>query len=150
MKTAFVIFNGIQFPFYLVDHAIDWAAKNGGSLHGLFIHSNKEPPEGYIFPSDIDPAENIYGKEEAEKGNENVIHTQIKLFTDMMRSKNISVTTRELINPSLDDISGITGSADIVFVDAAFDKAYLLAATGFNLKHLKTIKSPLEVVSDNR
>jgi hypothetical protein len=48
----------------------------------------------------------------------------------MAKGKNISPTTEEFINPSLNDIREITGSAEILLIDAAFDNAYLLAATG--------------------
>lgn len=151
MKTALVIFNGIQFPYYLVDHAISWAAKNDGDLHGLFVYSDKEPREGYIFPSDIDPAENLYNKSDAEQVNVGVIHAQIKLFRDMAKGKNISVQTEELISPSLEDILEITEAASILFIDAVSDKSYLLACTSFDFKDLiEESKCPVEMVYDNR
>jgi hypothetical protein len=148
---ALIIFNGIQFHYYHVDHAIDWAVKNNGELLGLFIHSNKEPREGYIFPSDIDPAENLYNKSDAEKSNEKVIHEQVKLFTDMAKGKNIPVYTEELLNPSLEDVVEITDRADILFVDADYDKAALLACTHFPLKKIVNHSTcTVEIVHDKR
>ena len=151
MKTALVIFNGIQFHYYLVDHAIAWALRNNGNLHGLFIHSDKEPPEGYIFPSDIDPAENLYNKSAAVKSNVNVIVGQIKLFTDLVKGRNISVHTEEISNPSLADIIEITEGAGILFIDADYDSAFLLAATSFEMKDLvEGSKCPVEMVFDKK
>jgi hypothetical protein len=151
MKTALVIFDGIQFNFYHADHAIDWAVKNKGDLHGLFIHSGKEPPEGYIFPSDIDPAEHFYDKKDAKQGNVNVIHSQIKLFTDMAKTKNISVHTEELTDPSLNEILEITEGADILFIDTAYRNSFILACTSFKFKDLiEESVCPVELVYDRR
>ena len=151
MKTALVIFNGIQFHYYLSDRAFEWAAGNEGDLRGLFIHSDKEPAEGYIFPSDMDPAENLYGKKDAEKSNEGVIRAQIKLFSDMAKGKNISVLTEELINPALEDVLGITEGAQVLFIDSDYDNAALLASTSFEMKDLiEESKCPVEMVYDKR
>jgi hypothetical protein len=151
MKTSLVIFNGIQFSYYQVDRAIDWAEKNKGDLHGLFVYSDKEPPEGYIFPSDIDPAENLYNKKDAERNNENVIVSQIKLFKDMSKTKGISAYTEKLLNPSVEEILEITEGAEIVFVDEKYEKALLLACTSFKLKDLvKQSKCPVEMVNDKK
>ena len=149
MKTALVIFNGIQFPYYLVDHAIDWSVKNDSGLHGLFVHSDKEPPEGYGFPSDINPAEQLFDSQQARRGNENVIYSQIIVFRDMARQKGVSVQTDELINPSLKDILDLTRGASVLFVDAAYSKSFILAATSFSFKDLISKSAcPVELVHD--
>ena len=151
MKKALVIFNGIEFPYYLVDHAIQWALKNEATLHGVFIHTDKEPPEGYVFPSDIDPAEKMYDKDDAEKANVNVIHSQVKLFIDMAKGKDVLATTEELTNPHLNDIIKITSSADILLIDEAFDKAYILGVTRFDLKEIKAKSNcRVEVINDDK
>jgi hypothetical protein len=151
MKAALVIFNGIQFSYYQVDRAIEWTEKNEAQLHGLFVFSDKEPPEGYIFPSDIDPAENLYNKKDAERNNEKIIVGQIKLFTDMARTKGISVITEQLLNPSLKKILEMTESSEILFVDEKYDKALLLACTSFKLKDLvKQSKCQVEMVHDKK
>jgi len=149
MKTALVIFNGIQFPYYVVDRAIEWGVKNDGDLLGIFIHSDQEPPEGYIFPSDIDPAENLYDKDDAEKSNVKVIHSQMILFRDLAKGKGISARAEEFVNPSPGDILEITRTADILFIDVAYDKAFLLACTSINLKDIiKQPGCPVEIVHD--
>jgi hypothetical protein len=124
--------------------------KNKGDLHALFIHSDKEPPGGYVFPADIDPAKKMFNMGNAEGSNENVIHAQIKLFLDMTREKDISAHAEKLMNPSLDEIIEITEAATILFIDAAYDRAYLLHVTGFELKDLVgDSKCPVEMVYDN-
>ena len=151
MKAALVIFNGIQFSYYQVDRAIDWAEKNKGELRGLFVYSDKEPEEGYIFPSDIDPAEDLYNEKDAQKNNERVIEGQIKLFSDMAKAKGISASTERLMNPSLNKIAEITAGAEILFADAKYDDAFLLACTTFTLKELvKQSKCPVEIVHDKK
>ena len=151
MKTALVIFNGIQFHYYLVDHAINWAVKNNGDLHGLFLYSDKEPKEGYVFPSDIDPAENLYNKSDARKNNEKIIVGQIKLFTDMVKAKGISVYTEEISNPILKEVLEITEGAEVLFMDIDYKKAVLLACTSLDLKELvNESKCPVEMVQDKK
>jgi hypothetical protein len=151
MKTGLIIFNGIQFHDYHAGRAIDWAAKNNGGLLGLFIHSAKEPPEGYLFPSDIDPAENVYNKTDAKKSNLNVIHTQVKLFADMAKGKNVSLDTRELEDPSLEEVLSFTNKTEILFLDDEYDQSFILAVSSFRLKDLvKESASPVETVRDNR
>lgn len=151
MKTALVIFNGIQFSYNLVDRAIDWAVENQAGLHGLFVYSDKEPPEGYIFPSDIDPAEDLYSKKDAEKNNEKIIVGQIKLLTDMARTKGISVNAEQVLNPPLKKILANLEGAEILFIDEKHDDAFLLACTSFKLKDLvKQSKCPVEMVPVNK
>jgi hypothetical protein len=149
MKTAIVIFNRIQFSYYHAGRAIDWAAKNGTELHGLFVHSDKEPREGYIFPSDIDPAERLFNKKDAEDTNVDVIHTQIKLFTDMAKEKKVPIQTKELINPSLKEMLALSRTAEIIFLDAFYKKSFLLANTSFSFRDfIEKSASPVELVGN--
>ena len=149
MKISLIIFNGIQFHFYHATRAIEWAIQNNARLHGVFVHSDQEPAEGYVFPSDIDPAEDLYNKGDAEKNNEKVIIDQIKLFTDMAKTNNIPVNTDQFLNPPLKKILGITETAAILFMDADYDKASLLACTSFKSEDLiEDSKCPVELVYD--
>lgn len=147
METGIVIFNGIQFSLKLVNRAIEWAEKNRGSLQALFLHSAKEPPEGYIFPSDMDPAENLYDKQDARKSNEAIIHSQVRLFRDMAAAKNIPAQTWELTDPSIKNILEIMEGATILFMDADHDKAFLLKAPHLSLKKIEEhCRCPVEIV----
>jgi len=151
MKNGLIIFNGIQFHYYHINYAMDWAVKNKTGLHALFIHSDKEPPEGYIFPSDIDPAEHLYGKKDAKKENISVIHSQVKLLSDIAKEKNVPLTTGELTDPSMAEIVRMTKEAEILFLDSEYDKSFILANTHFQMKDLvKKSHCPVETVYDKQ
>jgi hypothetical protein len=69
----------------------------------------------------------------------------------MAKGKNIPVYTEELLNPSLEDVVEITDRADILFVDADYDKAALLACTHVTLKKIVNHSTcTVEIVHDKR
>lgn len=144
MKTALVILNGIRFPFYLVDNAVNWAKNNNAGLHALFIKAADEEDEGYIFPSDLDAAEDLSDTEDAEEGDVKVIQSQVKLLEDMAKTENIPFQSELLTDPSLEDILAIARAKDILFVDHDFDEPGILTVTGFKLRELIK-KSPATV-----
>ncbi len=147
MKKALVIFNGISFPYYLVDHALAWAKKNDAGLHALFIKAENEVEEGYVFPSDLDAAEALSDSEDAEEGDEHVIASQIKLLGDMAKTEDIPFTSELLTDPSLEDILAIARGQDLLFIDHNFNELGILTATEFSLKELiKKTPCPVEVV----
>jgi len=147
MKTALIIFNGIRFPFYMVDHVMAWAKKNSAQLHALFIKAKHREKEGYVFPSDLDAAENLTGNEDLEQGDVAVIHNQMKLLKDVARSENISLESNLLTDPSLDDILEIAKKSDILFIDADDDGSGILSVTGFTMKQLiKKSPCPVEAI----
>lgn len=147
MKSALVIFNGIRFPYYLVDHVIAWAKKNSAKLHALFIKAKHREKEGYVFPSDLDAAENLTGNEDLEQGDVAVIRDQMKLLKDMAKSENISLDSDLLTDPSLDDILGIAKKSDILFIDADDNESGILSVTRFTMKDLvKKSPCPVETI----
>jgi hypothetical protein len=147
MKTAMVIFNGIRFPFYLVDHVIDWAKKNNASLHVLFIKAKHEVKEGYVFPSDLDAAENLFDTEDVEQGDVLVIRSQIKLLEDMAKTENIPFKSVLLTDPSLEDIICLAKRSDILFIDADYNERGILSVTSFKMKDLvKRSPCPVEII----
>lgn len=147
MKSALVIFNGIRFPYYLADHAIAWAKTNSGSLHALFIKAKEEVKEGYIFPSDLDAAENLADDEDTEKANILVIRSQIKVLEDMAKTENIPFRSEQLTDPVLEDILGMAKESDILFMDADYHETGILYATSFDMKELvKKSPCPVEAV----
>ena len=150
MKTALVIFNGIRFPFYLVDHVIAWAKKNGASLHVLFLKAKDEIKEGYIFPSDLDAAENLDDADDSKKANIQVIRGQIKLLEDMAKTENIPFKSELLSDPSLENILDIAKRSDILFTDADNNETGILSVTSFNVKDLvKKSPCPVEAIKAN-
>jgi hypothetical protein len=147
MKSALVIFNGIRFPFYLADHAIAWAKTNNANLHALFIKAKDEVKEGYVFPSDLDAAENLADDEDTEKANILVIRSQMKVLEDMAKTKDIPYNSELLTDPSLGYLLGMAKRSDILFMDADYHETGILFATSFNMKELvKKSPCPVEAV----
>ena len=146
MTTALVIFNGIRFPIYLANHAIKWAKKNGASLQALFIRAKTEIKEGYIYPSDLDAAEDLEDTDDAVEDDEKIIQSQIKLLEDMAKTENIPFKSELLIDPSREDILDRTKSAAILFIDEDFDEAGILSVSSIDLEDLKKSPCPVEVI----
>jgi hypothetical protein len=147
MKRALVIFNGIRFPFYLSDHAVAWAKNNTAHLHALFLKAEDEIKEGYIFPSDLDAAENLADADDTEKDNIKVIRSQMKLLAGMAITEKLSFTSELLTDLSLDDLIALTKETDTIFIDADYDRAGILALRNFTIKDLvKKSRCPVEIV----
>ena len=147
MKTALVIFNGIRFPFYLADHVVAWAKKNDATLHALFIKAKHREKEGYVFPSDIDAAEDLTGTEDIEQGDALVIRSQMKLLDDMAKTENIPFKSELLTDPYLEDILETAKSSDILFIDADYNEAGILSVDSFTMNDLvKKSSCPVEII----
>jgi len=142
-----VIFNGIRFPFYLVDHVIAWSKNNNANLHALFIKAKHEVNEGYIFPSDLDAAEELSDNSDAEQGDEHVIQSQIKILEDMAKTKDIPFKSEVLIEPSLEDILAKAKGQNILFIDHDFNEEGILSVTRWKLGNLiKKSPCPVEAI----
>jgi hypothetical protein len=147
MKTALVIFNGIRFPYYLADHVIAWVKKNSANLHALFIKAKHREKEGYVFPSDIDAAEDLADAADIEQDDVLLIRSQMKLLEDMAKTENISFKSELLTDPYLEDILEMAKSSDILFVDADDNESGILSVTSFRMKELlKKVPCPVETI----
>jgi hypothetical protein len=147
MKTALVIFNGIRFPFYVVDHVIAWAKKNSASLHVLFVKAKHREKEGYVFPSDIDAAEALADTEDAEHDDVLIIRSQMKLLEDIAKTENIPFKSELLTDPSQDDILLIAKKSDILFIDAGDNESGILSVNSFSMNDLvKKSSCPVELI----
>lgn len=135
MKTALVIFNGIQFPFTLAEQAIAWAKTNDAGIEALFL-VGEEPGEGYGFPSDLNAAENLTDKEDAEKDNLRIVRSQVKLLEDMAKTDNVSCRAELLIDPELGEVMVRAKNAELLFIDAEYTNTGLLSVTSFDLEDL--------------
>lgn len=51
MESVLVIFNGIKFPYYLMEYSIAQAKGHLASLHALFVTAKEEKEEGIYFPA---------------------------------------------------------------------------------------------------
>lgn len=135
MKKGYIIFNGIRFPYYLVDHAIAWAEKNKAELYAVFL-KGEEKEEGYLFPSDLDAAAKLMDKEDAEEDDEALIKDDMKLLRDMAKSKGVDIQSEELNDPTIDEVLTKIKDAAVVFVDANADSDDIAAPTKFTLNEL--------------
>jgi hypothetical protein len=148
MKTALVIVNGIEFPFVLADHAIAWAKQEEGHLHVLFLVSGKEMPEGYAFPSDIDLAKTLNDKEDAENDSLKIIHSQMKLFKNMVERENIACKVELLIDPAVEQVVRKAKQATLLFIAPEYGDVALQAITDFSMQELiDQSPCPVEIVT---
>src|SRR5690606_41955314 len=65
-----LILNGIRFPFGLLNAAIDWCKQNGSALHAIFMKAEDEVGEGYVYPSDLEAAEDLNDTQDSENRSE--------------------------------------------------------------------------------
>ena len=149
MNKAIVIFTGINFSHYMAGYAVDWAARNHVPLVALFLIANREKEEGYGFPSDLDAAEKLKDWKDAEKDDAALLQDYQKVFTDLGREKQLTVSTKVLTDPSNEEVIRSTKDAAIVFLDATYDPTDLLSPKKFSVEELKKSSyAPVEVVRE--
>lgn len=149
MKTAIVIVNGINFPYFLGDHAIAWAKREGARLHALFLTSDKEVPEGYIFPSDIDLAETRKDIEDTQKDSATIIHDLMNMLNNLAKAEGVACDAELLNDPTLEQVLEKTKQAAMLFVAPGYGDIAQLAITRFGLPELiEKANCPVEVVND--
>lgn len=121
MKSVLVIFNGIKFPYYLMEYSIAQAKAHAASLHVLFVTAKDEKEEGYAFPSDLSQTETLTDSEDALKDDKKIIRHNMKLAADMATGENISLTTEILPGSSLKEILAVVNKFDLVCLDSEYD-----------------------------
>lgn len=153
MKSALIIFNGLKFPYYVVEYALAQIKQQNASLHNLFLKATKEISENYGFPSDLQVAEEITNREDAQKDDMNIINDHIKLVTDMARSEGVACTNKMITDCSLHEVLKLLNSFDSVYIDAGFDSesTSMLANNKFKLSELIARATvPVIVVAEDR
>lgn len=135
MEQALILFNGLKFPHYVAEHALKTAKEQSMSLLALFL-AGREIEEGYIFPSDLDAAQNVTDKEDAELDDLRVIRSQMQLLENMAKAEGVACKTELLVNPSQGDVSSKARHAQIIFIDANYSDTGLMAATNFDMEKL--------------
>jgi hypothetical protein len=151
MKNAFVIINGIRFPFFLVEKAIAWAKKEKATLNALFLLSGEEMPEGYAFPSDIDLAETYRDKEDTEKDSAQILRDQMKLYQDMIKTDEIPGKAEALTGPALEKVWEKVEQADLLFVAPEYGETAQLAIARSAMEDLiEKAACPVEVVYEDK
>ena len=150
MKKALVLFTGINFSHDMAEKAVTWAARNKTSLEALFLKARKEKEEGYGFPSDLDAAEKLKDRRDAEKDDLDLIHDYEEILNDLGNENKVSVSTDILTDPTVEDVLQKTKEAAIVFVDATYDPEDVLSPKDFTLEELKRRSAaPVEVVRES-
>jgi hypothetical protein len=137
MKTAGVVFNGIQFPFTLMDQAILWARNNRASLHAIFLISDETGLSGLNLADNARAMDEQLKKEESQKNTETYLTHQRKLVEDTAAVEKIPCLTEIRQNPAISDILSISEKWDILFLDADADPAHSLhAVRNFTMEEL--------------
>ena len=144
MTKAALLFNGIDFSFATADRAFSWAKENNGSLVALFLKAKHETREGYIFPSDLDAAQNLQKNEDAEAANINVIHSNMTMLEHSAGNEHVGLMMQLLSDPTDDQILQQLAGCEYVFIDDKFDQPGILRVDGIHVeKLLKKIQLPV-------
>lgn len=152
MKSVLVIFNGIKFPYYLMEYSIAQAKAHAASLHVLFVTAKDEKEEGYAFPSDLSQTETLTDSEDALKDDIKIIRRNMKLAADMTAGENIPYTTDILPGSSLEETLTVVNKFDLVCLDSDYDDDTdsMLTNNRFTLKDLmKLATAPVKLVADD-
>ena len=150
MKKAVIIFNGLKFPHYLADYALSRAKKESTSLLALFL-AGRETEEGYIFPSDLDAAQDLADKEDAEQDDLRVIRSQMRLLEDMAKSEGVVCKTELMVDPTLEQVLSKAQDVQLIFIDSNYKDTGLMSATNFDMQELlDRLPSGVEKVSPEK
>ena len=134
MEQIVVIFNGIKVPDHLVNAAISKAKESGSGLLALFL-AGEEKDEGYIFPSDLDAAQDDTDADDAERADMRVIRSQMKVLEGTAKVEGIACTTELLFEPELEEVTAKIGTAQLVLIDANYNTD-LNTVTSFKMEDL--------------
>ena len=134
MEQIVVIFNGIKVPDHLVNAAISKAKEHGTALLALFLAGEKRD-EGYIFPSDLDAAQDDTDADDAERADMRVIRSKMKVLEGTAKFEGVHCTTELLFEPGLEQVTARIGAAQLVLVDANYETD-LNTITSFDIEDL--------------
>jgi hypothetical protein len=147
MQLIAVLFNGLEFSHHLAESAIAKAKSDSANLLALFL-AGQEKEEGYIFPSDLDEAQDMTDKEDAERSDVRVIRSQMKLIEDMARAEGLTCSTELMVDPSLEEVLNKINSASLVMIDAHENDEGVDTITSFQMKDLfDRLEAPVQKVS---
>ena len=149
MNKVLVIFTGINFSNYMAEYAANWASRNNAVVSALFLKASGEKKEGYGFPSDLDSAEDLSNRKDAEKDDLKLINDYQKILSDLGDEMKVSVSSKIMTDPNLDDVISMTKGASIVLADATYDPNDSLSPKGFTLTGLKEkSRAPVEIIRE--
>lgn len=122
MAEGVFILNGIRIGYHLIEAAIEWAKQNQGSLVGVYLYSGEKNAESYGFPSDIEQVETQISENEGEAELDVLIGNHTRYAEKQCANNNIPVTTHQLKNPDIDELSSLLLSATVLFLDPSMFK----------------------------
>jgi len=79
MKTIFVILNGINLPYHVIEYVIDKAKTNSCEIFALFLKGSSESPKGYVYPSDLGATATLTSEADGIKADEKIISQNMKI-----------------------------------------------------------------------
>lgn len=149
MAKAALLFNGIKFPFDVVDRAISWAKQSKGSLVAIFLKAEKIDKEGYIFPSDLDAAENLAENNAANTNLSLIIDSNIRILEHQAIGEHIEVRTALLTDPTDEELLDQLGGSEFIFTSKEIAEPGALTSDSINLKRIfKDPPSRMELIQE--
>lgn len=150
MKKAIILFNGIQYSHDVVEQGFTWVRLNTGVLIAIFLRAKKEPSEGYIFPSDLDAAENLNTTEEAEANYVAIINSNIKMLQHEAASEHIEIRCLSLLDPPIGELFNQSEGCELIFTSENTFETGILTADSINWKKfIKDLSIPVEIIPNN-
>ena len=147
MSKAALLFNGIRFPFAVIDHSFEWAKNQKGDLLAIFLLSKGTEPEGYIFPSDIDQAENLADDDDSTGDNDKVVESNIEMLKHRAVGDGINFTSVVLHDPPEDTLSETLDDCDYLFATKDLTEVSVGTVDSRDLKKiLRDFKGKIEMI----
>ena len=122
MTKVAVLFNGIRFPFKVIDRAFEWCKKENGLMLAVYLLAEDADPEGYIFPSDIDAAEDISDDDDSVSDNEKVVKSHINMLKNRAAAEQITFQSIVLHDPEEELLSDTLQGYEYIFVAEDVDE----------------------------
>lgn len=145
MPAACLLFNGIQYSFPATEKAMAWAQRSHGSLLALFLRAKQEPKEGYIFPSDLDAAEDLNTTDEARASHTAIINSNIRLLRNEAVRQKVEIEIVVMEQPSEEELLDKMKGMEMVFISSTVIETGILTVDSINLeKFLSDLSVPVE------
>lgn len=139
-----MVFNGIRYSFQVVDEAFNWARTNNGILTAVFLRAKSDAGEGYIFPSDLDAAENLYTTDDSNAAHVAISDSNIRLLQHAAGIENIKVHSVTLIDPNREQLLHELDGSECIFTSDDIHESGTLTVDSINIKKFLG-KSPVPV-----
>lgn len=153
MNFATLLFPGNFVPYHVVDYAINWAKENEVALLVLFVLNTHVTREGYVFPSDLDMAEELTTVADADRGVRAIAGNEIRYIEKRAGAAHIPLKCEILYSPSVKNLFSKLNRSDVVFIDKDLDDhPDLLEGLDFSIDDIreKTTTGIMEIGSMDR